>query len=114
MAALVIHAAALEFAEEVKEAVFIGGVTAQLLKQKRHVSKTLSFLHLEIPSFGYSLLLVFLTSMHSLSEEAETQYFDLLHSKHKPITSEVFQGHKRQCSSSDYVELYLDPRNICR
>lgn len=33
MAALVIHAAALELAEEVEEAVFIGGVTAQLLKQ---------------------------------------------------------------------------------
>lgn len=33
-AALVIHAAALELAEEVKEAVFIGGVTAQLLNDK--------------------------------------------------------------------------------
>lgn len=31
MAALVIHTAALELAEEVEEAVFIGGVTAQLL-----------------------------------------------------------------------------------
>lgn len=33
MAALVIHAAALELAEEVEEAVFIGGITAQLLKE---------------------------------------------------------------------------------
>lgn len=31
MAALVIHTAALELTEQVKEAVFIGGVPAQLL-----------------------------------------------------------------------------------
>lgn len=35
MAPLVIHAAALELAEEVKETVFIGGVTTQLLKQTK-------------------------------------------------------------------------------
>ena len=35
MAALVIHAAALELTKEVKEAVFIGGVTAQLLRERR-------------------------------------------------------------------------------
>lgn len=40
MAALVIHAAALELAKEVEEAVFIGGVTAQLLQEKRQVCKT--------------------------------------------------------------------------
>lgn len=42
VAALVVHAAALELAEEVEEAVFIGRVTAQLLggEKKRHVGKT--------------------------------------------------------------------------
>lgn len=34
VAALVIHAAALELAEEVEEAVFIGGVAAQLLEEE--------------------------------------------------------------------------------
>lgn len=38
MAALVIHTAALELTEEVKEAVFIGGVTAQLLYSERQRS----------------------------------------------------------------------------
>jgi len=41
MAALVIHAAALELTKEVKEAVFIGRVPAQLLKDKGQVGKTL-------------------------------------------------------------------------
>ena len=42
MAALVIHTAALELTEEVEEAVFIGGVTAQLLHNKRQMQKVVS------------------------------------------------------------------------
>lgn len=42
VAALVIHAAALELAEEVEEAVFIGGVAAQFLVNKNRDTELLS------------------------------------------------------------------------
>lgn len=60
VAALVIHAAALEFAEEVKEAVFIRGVTAQLLQRKQQISH---FKHKErlsyLPSACFLIFLFF-------------------------------------------------------
>lgn len=50
MAALVIHTAALEFTEKVKEAVFIGGVTAQLLHSEGQMQTVVSIFHFNLTS----------------------------------------------------------------
>lgn len=77
VAALVIHAAALEFAEEVKEAVFIRGVTAQLLQRKQQISH---FKHKERLSYLLSacfLIFLFFAALSEkiLPESEATKYF---------------------------------------
>lgn len=72
VAALVIHAAALEFAEEVKEAVFSRGVTAQLLQRKQQISH---FKHKErlsyLPSACFLIFLFFAALSEKILPESE-------------------------------------------
>lgn len=137
MAALVIHAAALELAKEVKEAVFIGGITAQLLKEKFKVRKTnRKKTHSYLLKF-HQLFIYFYWNQDALTScggqifctnnmdiigkilpcfQASLCYTCLHSSMHFLIEALTSRQNNLflyvLTGQSDYAELFLDPRNM--